>query len=136
MQGNPNITIEIDNQGRGREIDNSTGKVIFEGFYQQGIRNGPGKEYDTNGHLIFEGEFLNGQRRKGKEYDTNGHIIFEGEYINGQRAGITREYITNGNLLFEGVYINGQMTGHAGENNTNGNLLFEGEYIPGHGTQG
>ena len=107
MQGNPNITIEIDNQGRGREIDNSTGKVIFEGFYQQGIRNGPGKEYDTNGHLIFEGEFLNGQRNgKGKEYLKEGEysktpvLFFEGEYLNGKRWN-GKGYDNNGNLDFE-----------------------------------
>ena len=37
-------------------------------------RNGKGKEYDYDGNLIFEGEYLNGKRNgKGKEY-YNGNI--------------------------------------------------------------
>ena len=37
--------------------------------------------------LIFEGEYLNGERNgKGKEYHSyNGNLLFEGEYINGFR---------------------------------------------------
>ena len=37
------------------------------------------KEYN-DGKLIFEGEYLNGERnRKGKEYDSDVKLIFEGE---------------------------------------------------------
>ena len=37
--------------------------------------------YDYDGKLIFEGEYLNGERNgKGKGYD-NGKLIFEGEYL-------------------------------------------------------
>ena len=39
-----------------------------------------------NGKLIFEGEYLNGNRNgKDKEYDKDGKVIFEGEYLNGER---------------------------------------------------
>ena len=32
--------------------------------------------------LIFEGQYLNGEKnRKGKEYDYNGKLIFEGEFL-------------------------------------------------------
>ena len=48
------------------------------------MRNGKGKEYN-NGKLIFEGNYLDGQRNgKGKEYQ-NGELIFEGEYLNRKR---------------------------------------------------
>ena len=47
--------------GKGKEIDYYTGKILFEGDYKDGKRNGNGKEYDSNsGKLIFEGEFKNG----------------------------------------------------------------------------
>ena len=51
--------------------------------------NGTGKEYNNDGKLLFEGEYLKGQRNgKGKEYDWyNGELIFEGEYLNGERKG-------------------------------------------------
>ena len=62
------------------------GKLIFEGEYLNGKRNGKGKEYNDNNELIFEGEYLNGKRNgKGKEYDYNGKLIFEGEYLNGKK---------------------------------------------------
>jgi len=35
--------------------------LIFEGEYLNGERNGKGKEYHDNGELFFEGEFLNGK---------------------------------------------------------------------------
>ena len=39
------------------------------------------KEYYYYGKLIFEGEYLNGKRNgKGKEYNEIGELIFEGEY--------------------------------------------------------
>ena len=48
--------------------------------------NGKIKEYDNNGKLIFEGEYLNGEKNgKGKEYDYYGKLKFEGEYLNGEK---------------------------------------------------
>ena len=46
--------------------------MVFEGEYLNGERNGNGKEYYDN-KLVFEGEYLNGERwnGKGKEYDEN-----------------------------------------------------------------
>ena len=42
-------------------------------------RNGKGKEYDYNGKLTFEGEYLIGKRNgKGKDYK----LTFEGEFKN------------------------------------------------------
>ena len=39
------------------------------GIYKEIGNNGKGKEYDyKNGKLIFEGEYLNGERLKGKTY--------------------------------------------------------------------
>jgi len=35
------------------------------------------------GNLIYEGEYLNGERNgKGKEYNNNFNLIFEGDYQN------------------------------------------------------
>ena len=58
----------------------------IRGIYKVGKRNGKGKEYDSNGKLIFEGEYLNGKRNgKGKEYDSYGELKFQGKYINGKK---------------------------------------------------
>ena len=51
------------------------------------IKEGKGfiKEYNINNNLIFEGEYLNGERYKGKDYYDNGKLNFEREYFNGRR---------------------------------------------------
>ena len=51
--------------------------------------NGKGyiKEYNFNRKLLFEGEYLNGLRNgKGKEYYYF-QIIYDGEYLNGLKSG-------------------------------------------------
>ena len=59
---------------------------LFKRKYVE-IKNGLAKEYDINDDkLIYEGEYLNGERNgKGKEYNNNGELIFEGEFKNGKR---------------------------------------------------
>ena len=50
-------------------------------------KDGKGKEYDLNGSdLLFEGEYLNGQRwnGKGKKYDYDINKMIELEYVNGE----------------------------------------------------
>ena len=58
---------------------NMKGNLEFE------LKDGKGiiKEYNYNGQLKFEGEYINGERNgKGKEYNYDGKLIFEGEYKN------------------------------------------------------
>ena len=93
------------------------------------------KEFDKDGNLIYDGEYLNGQRSgKGKEYTMffnhkfrwysfNDYIgtvknndkrdevklLYEGEYLNGKRHGKGKEYDEfDGLLVFEGEYLNGK----------------------------
>ena len=48
--------------------------------------NGKGKEYNNKNKLIFEGEYLNGEKNgKIKEYDNNNKLKFEGECLKGER---------------------------------------------------
>ena len=86
---------------------NKNGNLEFEGEYLNGKRNGNGKEYDC-GILIFEGDYLNGKRNgKGKEYDY-GELIFEGEYLNDKKNGIGKEYDYAGKLVYKGEYKKGE----------------------------
>ena len=50
--------------GKGKDHNND-GKLIYEGEYVNGKRNGYGKEY-KNDLLIFDGEYKNGKKWKGK----------------------------------------------------------------------
>ena len=76
---------------------NNDGKVDYE--LKEG--NGKGKEYNYDGKLIFEGEYLNGKRNgKGKEYNYDGKLIFEGEYKS-DKIWNGKGYDQNNNLLYE-----------------------------------
>ena len=76
------------------------------------IKDGKGniKEYNFYSKLLFEGEYLNGKRNgKGKEYNyENDKFEFEGEYLNGKKNGKGKEYYKDGKLMFEGEYSNGE----------------------------
>ena len=70
--------------GKGKEYDKK-GVLIYEGNYLNCKRNGKGREYynyyfnDTLfSKIIFEGEYLNGEKWNGKEreYDTKGFLIY------------------------------------------------------------
>ena len=67
---------------------------LFTGKYIIYESNRIAKEYLPNGKLLFEGEYLNGKRNgKGKEYDfINSVLMFEGQYLkiikNGLEQGI------------------------------------------------
>ena len=71
------------------------------------------------------------KKLKGKEYNENGDLIFEGEYLEGIKKGFMREYFSNGLLKFEGQIINGLKNEKGTEFNENGEMLFEGRYING-----
>ena len=59
---------------------------ISSGRYIVCEENGNIKEYSSyDDELLFEGEYLNGERNgKGKEY-FDGILLYEGEYLNGKR---------------------------------------------------
>ena len=95
-------TIKITN-GIGRIYSPDTDRLIFEGEYSNGLKNGKGKEYYDNGKLKFKGEYINGNKIKGKGNDCMGNIILEIK-----RNGKGKEYYGNGKLKFEGEFINGK----------------------------
>ena len=76
----------------------------FEGEYLF-YKKWNGKGFDENGNIIYE--LINGNG-KGKEYDLDGKLEYEGEYLNGKRNGKGKEYNYNGELIFEGDFLNGK----------------------------
>ena len=111
-----------------------------------GTKNGKGKEY-SNGKLIFEGKYLNGEKWNGKGYNNkqvkyelkegkgyikeyyswNEQLEFEGEYLNGKRNGKGKEYDYNSKLKFEGEYLYDEK--RKGKLYINNKLEYDGEYL-------
>ena len=78
-----------DGKGKGKVYDED-GNLIFEGEYINGkIWNGKGKEYFYGNFgslkIKYNGDYTNGEKTgKGKEYDKDGNLIYEGEFLKGE----------------------------------------------------
>ena len=97
--------------------------MVFEGEYVNGERNGKGKELYGDGKIKFEGEYLNGEKNgKGKEYNYDDNLEFEGLYLYNFRL-TGKEYIKE-RLVFEGDYLYGQKWNGKGYDE-NGNIDYE-----------
>jgi len=131
-----------DGKGNIKEYNSVTG-LFFEGEYENGKRNGKGKEHKYNNdnyELIFEGEYLNGKRWNGKQYLYGDNLIFESEYLNGKIwngivfgtwISIIHE-LKDGKVIFEGKYLNGKRwNGKEKEYDADGILKLEYEYSNG-----
>ena len=71
--------------------------------------NGKGKEYNNDGNLEFEGEYLKGKRKEiKKEYYFDDKLKFEEKYLNVEKNGIGKEYKNDDKVKFEGEYLNGK----------------------------
>ena len=106
--------------------------LLFEGEYLNGVKWN-GKGYDLEGKIKYE--LINGKACSVIEYDNNGQLRYEGEYLNGKRNGKGKEYDYDGKLIFEGEYLNGKRNGKGKEYNL-GKLIFEGEYLYNHRRRG
>ena len=73
------------------------------------LENGNGKvnEYDEN--LRYDGEYLDGKRHgKGKEFNSIGSLIYEGNFSKGEWNGFGKKNI-NDELVYEGEFLNGEI---------------------------
>ena len=119
---NLNITYELINgDGKVKEYDYE-GRLEFEGEY-------------INGKLIYKGEYRKGRKTgNGDDYSNenisilkiNNNDNFQGEFLF-NRKWTGKEYDKNGNLVCE--IINGK--GKGKEYYSSGKLKFEGEYFDG-----
>ena len=122
--------VNNDEKNKGEKLLNKSRNIINklnDGKYEI-------KEYDEDGDLIFEGEYLYEKRNgKAKEYNKNNSLLFEGIYINGKRNGFGKEYYGyykhDNKIKFEGFYSHGKRSGKGKEYNDKGDLIFEGEYL-------
>ena len=110
-----------------KEYNSYNQKLIYEGEYLNGERSGSGNEYHNNNKIKYSGEYLHGKRNgKGKEFFYNGKLLFEGEYFRGKKwNGIG--YNVDSTISYEIKNGNGNIT----EFIDNGSKMFEGEYLKG-----
>jgi len=105
--------------------DTFTNKLLAEGDYINGIRNGEYRQYRENGTLTIDLLYKDGKENgKAKIFDARGEIIAEDSYYYGLRSG---------NLI---KYQNGKIKAYAFNSLENKNLIyfeydsFKGKHLP------
>ena len=108
----------------------STGDLLREESYFNGMIDGHSVEYDKNGEVISEGDYIEDLRQGTWVFNYGDHKS-EGEYFSGMRNGKWRTWYNNGNLSFEGEFIEDNPNGRHTWFWDNGNVKTEGKYIMG-----
>ncbi|MBW6491448.1 MAG: toxin-antitoxin system YwqK family antitoxin [Lentimicrobium sp.] len=105
------------------------GALEQEGNYNnQGNTNGLWKWYYSNGLVLREENFLNGNSEGiFTEFDENGDIIIQGEYVEGLEEGFWK--YQHGDHREEGTYRGGMRNGEWKYYYDDGQLSFQGSYI-------
>jgi len=115
-----------------KSVEYHEGAIIGEGIVlEDGSRDGPWKEFYSDGSLRAEGKYESGKHvGEWKFYHPNGKIEQTGKYLkSGKPDGTWKWYFDNGQLLREETYYNGLKDGLSEEYDENGNLVERGEYL-------
>ena len=108
------------------------GNIIGEGIIdEEGIKDGPWKEYYPNGALKSVGTYDIGKRIGAwKFYYPNEQLEQIGSYNkDGKADGAWTWYYATGDLLREETYFNGMIDGFSIEYDEYGAVIAEGEYL-------
>ena len=82
-------------------------RCSWRGFFEKGYPQGQGKQYDSKGKLVYDGNVDMGlYHGKGKLYE-NGQLVYDGRWKNHKKHGQGIEYL-DGNQTFKGKWKNDQ----------------------------
>ena len=81
------------------DLDSWSGRVVvyydeakenpmYSGTLEEGLLQGQGREYDEDGLLIYEGNFVDGVRSGAGSCYEGGVLVYEGEFANGLYEGM------------------------------------------------
>ena len=104
------------------------GKLLREEDFRRGKEDGYLYEYDLEGNIITQGEYIDGYQ-EGNWIVNYGDYREEGKYSGGLKNGIWKQYYTNYEVLaFEGAYAVGTPEGKHTYYHQNGNRKLQGKY--------
>lgn len=106
----------------GQTKKNDFGHDVYDGF---------GKLYDEEGHLLYEGEFVEQAKQgEGKMY-LKGKLRYSGQFARNQKHG-AGEFYQDDYLLYRGNFVHDQMDGYGELFYANDNqLYYKGEFVQG-----
>lgn len=102
--------------------------IKYIGEIKNGLPNGNGKLYYSNGNLSFEGYFIDGLLNgTGKQFYQNGTLSYDGEWKDGKSNGNGKAYDPNGNLISDGVFKDNVLVSGKAYLYKDGHLVWSGE---------
>ena len=110
------------------------GIVIGDGIVdEEGLKQGPWKEYHDSGELKAIGKYVDGKKiGEWKWYYKNGKIEQIGAYLKNEKPdGEWKWYYDDGKLLRDEFYAGGLENGLMTEYSDSGTVIAKGEYIDG-----
>ena len=116
-------------QGKGREYDQD-GLLLYEGNFVDGVRSGEGSLYAA-GVLVYEGQFAGGLANgMGAAYD-GGAKCYQGAFVDGLYEGEGIAYYPNGQRAYAGSFAAGLYEGEGTEYSENGQVRYKGSFSEG-----
>lgn len=111
----------------------SSGKPLRKEFFIDGLADGMLTEYDEDGNIITEGDYIEG-KKEGLWFYKVGDNTDEGEYAEGLRNGTWKSYYADGLLHFEGKFVDDLPNGEHTWYWDNGRIKQQGRYVMGQKT--
>lgn len=116
-------------QGRGEDYDEN-GLLAYEGQFLDGVRSGEGTAYE-DGVLCYEGQFAGGlYEGRGRRYQ-DGALAYEGSFAAGVASGEGVAYYPNGQEAYRGQFANDLYEGQGAAYTEAGDKLYEGSFARG-----
>ena len=88
------------------------GMKAYRGDMQNGLKHGIGQLFHDTGKLSYEGQFIDDEPHsetgEGKQYDTQGDLIYHGDLDRGKKEGRGKMYHSNGKIAYSGTFMNDQ----------------------------
>lgn len=108
-----------------------SGQLLREENYVNGKREGQLTDYNEQGKIILQGNFIDNNMEGHWIYETPDYKEF-GNYVNGERDSLWRSYYLPGkNKRYEGRFSNGEEVGTHTMYYSNGKKMYTGNYVAG-----
>ena len=123
------------------ELETWSGRVViyydeakknprYSGTLQDGLLQGRGTEYDEDGLLVYEGNFVDGlYDGTGSRYEA-GVLVYQGDFSAGTANGMGTAY-SDGVMCYEGAFVNGLYEGEGTEYSADGSVRYKGSFAGG-----
>ena len=127
-QGDPDLS-----DWSGRVIvyyDEEKHNPMYRGTLEEGLLQGKGEEYDLDGLLIYQGNFVDGVRSGDGSLYEAGVLVYEGQFSGGLANGMGIAY-EDGVKCYQGAFVDGLYEGTGTAYHPNGRRAYVGSFAAG-----